>query len=179
MSKVRVVIAALTLSAAGIVGLMTREGFSPVAYPDPVHGARVPTLGYGSTEGVRMGDSITPVQAAQRTLREVRVFESQLKQCVSVPLYQHEFDAYVELIHNIGSRNFCTNPRTGGPGVIVRHLNAGDYAGACEAILQYRYAGGVDCSAPGNRRTGRGRRSIRAGYRPGRGCGHPVWRRVR
>lgn len=151
MNKVRVIAAALSLSAAGIVGIMTREGFSPVAYPDPVHGTRVPTIGFGSTEGVKMGDTVTVVQAAQRTLREVGQYERGLKGCANVPLYQHEYDAYVELIHNIGVRNFCTNPRTGGPGVIVRHLNAGDYRGACEAILQYKYAGGVDCSTPGNR----------------------------
>ena len=98
-----------------------------------------------------MGDTVTVVQAAQRTLREAGNYERSLKACANVPLYQHEYDAYVELIHNIGARNFCTNPRTGGPGVIVRHLHAGDYRGACEAILQYKYAGGVDCSTPGNR----------------------------
>lgn len=144
MSKARIAIAALTLSAAGIVGVMTREGFSPVAYPDPVHSTKVPTIGYGSTEGVKMGDTITPVQAAQRTLREMRVFEGRLKGCVTAPLHQEEFDAYLELAHNIGPSAFCGS-------TIVKRVNAGDYRGGCEAILMWKRAGTVDCSTPGNR----------------------------
>ncbi len=61
MSKVRIAIAALTLSAAGFVGILNREGYGPVAYPDPVHGTKLPTIGFRSTEGVRIGDTITPV----------------------------------------------------------------------------------------------------------------------
>ncbi|MGL5485396.1 MAG: glycoside hydrolase family protein, partial [Shewanella sp.] len=75
MNKVRMAIVALTLSAAGFVGILEREGYEPVAYPDPVHGAALPTLGFGSTEGVKMGDTITPLQAISRSLREVRSFE--------------------------------------------------------------------------------------------------------
>ena len=34
---------------------------------------------------------------------------------------------------------------------MVKALNRGDAAGACEAILLYKYAGGKDCSDPKNR----------------------------
>lgn len=33
-----------------------------------------------------------------------------------------------------------------------RLLLAGDYAGACRALLRYKYAAGYDCSTPGNKR---------------------------
>lgn len=144
MSKVRIAIAALTLSAAGFVGILNREGYEPVAYPDPVHGTALPTLGFGSTEGVKMGDTITPLQAINRSLREVRSFEFALKDCISVPLYQFEYDAYVELAHNIGPGAFCRS-------TIVKRLNVGDYPGACEAILLFKRVGKQDCSVPGNR----------------------------
>lgn len=144
MSRARIVVAALTLSAAAFVGITQREGFSERAYPDPVHGPAVPTIGFGSTDGVRMGDTITVPGALQRTLREVAVFEGALKACVTVPLHQHEYDAFIELSHNIGAAAFCGS-------TIVRRLNAGDYDGACEAILMWRRAGAQDCSAPGNR----------------------------
>lgn len=144
MGKVRIAIAALTLSAAGFVGILNREGYEPVAYPDPVQGTTLPTLGFGSTEGVRMGDTITPLQAINRSLREVRVFELTLKNCIKVPLYQYEYDAYVELSHNIGPGAFCRS-------TIVKRLNAGDYLGACEAILLFKRAGKQDCAEPGNR----------------------------
>ncbi|MGL6406512.1 glycoside hydrolase family protein [Aeromonas veronii] len=91
-----------------------------------------------------MGDTITPVAAVNRSLREVRVFEDALKSCIQVPLHQYEFDAYVELAHNIGPGAICQS-------TIVRRLNVGDYAGACEAILLFKRAGKQDCSVPGNR----------------------------
>ena len=144
MSKVRIAIAALTLSAAGFVGILNREDIKLEAYPDPVHGWQVPTIGAGSTEGVKRGDKITPLQAINRSLREVRVFENALKGCIKVPLYQYEYDAYVQLSHNIGQGAFCRS-------TIVKRLNAGDYEGACEAILLFRRAGSQDCSVPGNR----------------------------
>jgi lysozyme len=143
-TRSRLPIAALALSALGLVGILTREDIKLEAYPDPVHGTAVPTIGAGSTEGVRMGDTITPLEAVARAAREVQVYENALRGCVTVPLYQHEFDAFIELSHNIGARAFCTS-------TIVRRLNAEDYAGACEAILMWKRAGTQDCSAPGNR----------------------------
>jgi lysozyme len=45
--RARIAIAALTLSAAGLIGIATSEGWEPVAKP-PVPGD-VPTGGFGST----------------------------------------------------------------------------------------------------------------------------------
>lgn len=149
-AKIRIAIAALSLSAAGFVGIVVREGYSSAAYPDPVLGEKVPTIGFGSTDNVKMGDTITPVGAVQRTHREVGVYERGVKGCVSVDLAQHEYDAYVELAHNTGVKNFC-RAKDGGPSAIARHLQARQYEAACDAILLYKYSGGVDCSAPGNR----------------------------
>jgi lysozyme len=142
--KPRIAIAALSLSAAAFAGILTREGFSPQAYPDPTRGESLPTLGFGSTSGVRMGDTITPVAAINRSLREVTEFEGAIKRCVTVPLYQAEYDAYLSLAHNIGPGAFCGS-------TVVKRLNAEDYRGACEAILLFKYSNGHDCSRPGNR----------------------------
>lgn len=140
----RTKIALLVLSAAGLVGIAVDEGYSAKAYPDPVLGTKVPTIGFGTTGGVHMGDTTTPVPALQRKLRDVQSFEGALKRCVQVPLYQYEFDAYVNLAYNIGPMAFCGS-------TITQRLNHGDYAGACEAILMWRKAGDTDCSAPGNK----------------------------
>lgn len=152
-------IAILVLSAAGFVGLAMDEGYTAKAVPDPVKGTAVPTLGFGTTTGVRMGDSTTPPKALARALVDVQTFEGALKRCVKVPLYQHEYDAYVNLAYNIGAGHsgvadgFCEAKR-GGPSTLVRRLNALDYKGACEAILDWRFVGGVDCSAAGNKSCG-------------------------
>ena len=118
----------LALGAATLVALAAHEGFSDRAYI-PVPGD-VPTIGFGTTENVKMGDKITPIRALERALTDVQRFEGALKQCVKVPLHQHEYDAYISLSYNIGSGAFCGS-------TLVRKLNTGDYAGACAEILKW------------------------------------------
>lgn len=118
----------LTLSASALVGILMHEGYSDKAYA-PVKGD-VPTIGFGTTGGVKMGDTIKPPQAVARALVDVQKFEGALKQCVKVPLHQYEYDAYVSLSYNIGSKAFCGS-------TLVKKLNAGDYAGACQQVLRW------------------------------------------
>jgi lysozyme len=141
--KMRMAIAALSMSAAAFVGIAAREGYTDKAVI-PTRGD-VPTYGFGTTEGVRMGDRTNPVAALQRALSDVRKYEGALKKCVGVPLHQAEYDVYTDLSYNIGSAAFCSS-------TIVKRLNTGDYMGACDAILKFKYAGGYDCSTPGNKR---------------------------
>jgi lysozyme len=150
VSRTRVAIATLSLSAAAFVGILTREGYTETAII-PTKGD-VPTIGFGSTEGTKMGDKTNPVAAAQRSLAHVQKDEGAIKRCVTAPLHQAEYDVYVDLSYNIGAFNFCTGGKAGGTSTIVRRLNAGDYAGACDAILDWKKAAGFDCSTPGNKR---------------------------
>lgn len=124
----RIKIASLGLSAAALVALALSEGYTSNAV-QPLPGDK-PTIGFGTTGGVRMGDTITPPKALERKLRDVQAFEGALKQCVQVPLHQHEYDAYVSLSYNIGSKAFCGS-------TLVRKLNARDYAGGCQEILRW------------------------------------------
>lgn len=124
----RIQVAALSVSAAAFVGILAHEGYREQAYI-PVPGD-VPTIGFGTTDGVKLGDRTTPVQAMRRALRDIEKFDTALKQCVTVPLHQHEYDAYLSLSYNIGSRAFCNS-------TLVRKLNAQDYAGACREILRW------------------------------------------
>lgn len=128
MSKQRIILSALTLSASALVALVAHEGYSDRAII-PVKGD-VPTLGFGTTGGVRMGDTTTPVKALARALTDVQKFEGALKTCVKVPLHQYEYNAYIRLQYNIGSQAFCGS-------TLVKRLNSGDYAGACDAILMW------------------------------------------
>ena len=95
----------------------------------------MPTIGFGSTEGVKMGDAITVPQALDRLRRDITVAESAISRCVRVPLSQGELDAYTSLAFNIGTDAFCRS-------TLVVKLNGGDYAGACEEIKRWVYAGG-------------------------------------
>ena len=87
----RIGIAALALSASGLVYIAQREDYRADAYPDPVHGTAVPTIGFGSTGGVKMGDKTTPVRALVRLRGDAREAEIALKRCLpQVPMHPWE-----------------------------------------------------------------------------------------
>ncbi|MGB3945214.1 MAG: hypothetical protein WBK76_00015, partial [Candidatus Saccharimonadales bacterium] len=67
-NTVRGGIGAMVLSAAALVGIALHEGYSDKAIV-PVKGD-VPTIGWGTTGGVKMGDTITPPQALMRALQD-------------------------------------------------------------------------------------------------------------
>lgn len=126
--SLRTNVAVLVLSASALVGIVVHEGYSDNAYI-PVAGD-VPTIGFGTTENVKIGDKTTPTQALQRALKDVQSFESALKRCVKVPLHQYEYDAFLSLSYNIGSNAFCKS-------TLVKVLNAGNYDEACKQILRW------------------------------------------
>jgi len=133
MIKQRAALASLALSAAGFVGIISHEGWSDRAVP-PLAGD-VPTHGFGTTtradgSPLRLGEPITPPQAVVRALQDVQKFDAALKRCVSVPLHQHEYDAYLSLAYNIGAEKFCKS-------TLVRKLQAGEYSAACREILRW------------------------------------------
>jgi lysozyme len=128
MSIRRASIASLVLSAAALVGIALKEGYTDQAII-PVPGD-VPTLGFGTTDGVKLGDRTTPPKALARKLSDVQKFEGAIRQCVRVPLHQHEYDAYVSLAYNIGSSAFCAS-------TLVRLLNQEQYEDACRQILRW------------------------------------------
>lgn len=124
----RAPIAALSLSAAAIVSIAIHESFRSDAYI-PVPGD-VATIGFGSTDNVKLGDKITVERALVRLLDDASEFEAAVKRCAPVPMYQYEFDAYVSLTYNIGSVAFCRS-------TLAKKLNQRDYAGACKEILRW------------------------------------------
>lgn len=144
----RVMIAALSLSAAGLIGLVTYEGYTPGAVI-PTKGDRL-TLGFGITtrpdgSPVEAGDRTDPVDALKRSAAHIAKDETALKRCVTAPLSQAEYDILVDFTYQYGAATACSSS-------IVRRINAEDYEGACRAYRLYRFAAGYDCSTPGNRR---------------------------
>lgn len=124
----RAAVAALVLSASALVGIALHEGYRGEAYV-PVPGD-VPTIGFGQTKGVKPGDKTTPPRALAKLLVDANSHSEGIKQCINVPLHQHEFDAYSSLAYNIGISAFCNS-------TLVKKLNQGDYAEACKQILRW------------------------------------------
>lgn len=140
--KARIAVAALSLSAAGLVSIALHEGYTDRAV-QPLPGDK-PTIGFGTTDGVKMGDRITPPQALVRALADVQKFEGALKQCVRVPMHQHEYDAFLSFSYNVGSSAFCNS-------TMARKLNAGDYPGACAEFSRWTFFQGKDCRDPAHK----------------------------
>lgn len=149
----RVTVAVLSLTAAGLIAIADLEGFRGEAYV-PVSGD-VPTIAFGHTKGVKLGDTVTVAEGLNLLQQDVRVAETAVRECVKVPLFPYEFDAYVSLAYNIGGRAFCGS-------TLVRKLNAGDYRGACEEIKRWSFAGGKSLQGLVNRRAEEYRRCIGA-----------------
>lgn len=125
----RVTVAALSLSAAAFVGIALHESYRESAYlPTPQD---VLTIGFGTTDGVKLGDKTTPERALVRLLADADKYQTALKRCIGdVPMYQREWDAVVSWAYNVGTGAACGS-------TLVRKLKAGDYPGMCRELLRW------------------------------------------
>lgn len=78
--------------------LMVMEGLSLEAYEDC---AGVPTIGYGHTKNVQMGDRISKYWAKELLKDDVREVEQQVQE-LNVAQTQGQFDALVSFTFNLG-----------------------------------------------------------------------------
>ena len=149
MAKARTIVASLTLSAAALIGIAVSEGYTDRAVV-PTKNDR-PTVGFGSTfhesgAPVQMGDKTDPVRALIKlqahVSKEEAVFQNSL---AGASLHQGEYDAFMDFTYQFGSGAWVKSS-------MRRHVLAGEYRQACDALLKYRFSGGFDCSTPGNKR---------------------------
>jgi len=103
------------------------EGFSPSAYKDQ---NGIPTIAYGHTSGVHMGDTCGVMQAEQFLAEDLKTAETAINDLVRVPLTQNQFDALVSLVYNIGRGNFACS-------TVLRSLNENQNQAASAAILMW------------------------------------------
>lgn len=121
---------ALGASIAGILSIAVYEGFSSVA-EQPLPGDKW-TVGFGHTDGVSEGDTISVRSALGLLIKDVSSAEEAVNRCVSVHLEQYEFDALVSLTYNIGGRAFCHS-------TLVKRLNAGDKEAVAQEWMRWKY----------------------------------------
>lgn len=135
MSSNRISVSVVVASVVAIASIANSERFIPKPYmPTPQD---VPTIGYGSTvnpdtgKKIRMTDPPINEAIAKRWLvKDIGMFEREMRKCVKVPVTQSEWDAYTSLTYNIGALGFCRS-------TLVKKLNAMDYKGACAQILRW------------------------------------------
>ena len=131
----RVLISALSLSAAGLVGLVVHENYTDRAVI-PTQGDR-PTVGFGSTiheDGtpVKMVDTTTPVRALIKAHAHITKDEAAFRASLpGVLLHQGEYDLYLDWVYQYGMGAWRTS-------TMRRELLAGNYKPACDGLLDYR-----------------------------------------
>ena len=118
--RAAVAAAALTLSAAGVTGIVKHEGMVRTAYVDPVG---VVTICAGHTRTAKLGQTLTPEQCEQLLREDVRHAEAAIKRLVKVPVTQAQYDALVSWTFNFGEGALARS-------TLLRKINANDCWGA-------------------------------------------------
>lgn len=119
-----------TLAVACVSGF---EGLRQVAYNDPVG---IPTICFGETKGVKIGDRATVEECKALLAGSLEIADQAVTLCVHVPLPDARRAAIVSFTYNVGGNTLCRSS-------VARLLNAGDVAGGCGALLLYTKARGV------------------------------------
>jgi lysozyme len=110
------------------------EGLALKAYPDRL-ARNIPTVCFGETEGVKLGDRYTKEQCTDMLANKLPRYWSEIASSIKVPVSDNEKVAYTSFAYNVGSAAFRRSS-------MVRKLNAGDHKGACNALLAYDMASG-------------------------------------
>ena len=122
--------AALVLAGAGTVSYY--EGVSNEAYLDPVG---IWTICYGETEGVAKGDYKTDEECLDSLAEELTEHHKKMVLYIKTPISVKEEAAYLSFTYNVGVNNFKSS-------TLLKKLNSGDRAAACNELSKWVYAKG-------------------------------------
>lgn len=135
-------------SDEGLRLLKEREGCRLEAYLDSVG---VPTIGVGHTAGVQMGTTITEEKAMDLLREDLKWSEAAVTSGITVPLAQHQFDALVSFVFNVGQGAFMAS-------TLRRVINQGDYGGAALQLDRWHIPPEITSRRNGEREQFRGTR---------------------
>ena len=120
------------ISEEGLCLIKKFEGCEMRAYKCA---AGVPTIAYGRTKNVKMGDTCTKEQAEEWLKEEIKEYENHVEDAVIVPLNQNQFDALVSWTYNLGPTNLNSS-------TMLKVLNQADYENVPAQIKRWNKAGG-------------------------------------
>lgn len=135
---------AVKVGSAAALALTTfigaKEGLRLKAYYDT---GRVPTICFGETKGVKMGDVATREECVDKLNESVLKAVNEVESCVSRELPGHVKAAFASFAYNVGGNAFCGS-------TMARLANAGDIEGACKQFSRWVYVGHRDCRDKAN-----------------------------
>lgn len=122
----------MQISKTGIELLKHFEGCELKAYQDSVG---VWTIGYGHTKGIYEGLEITQSEAEKMLQDELPEYEGYVTDKVVPMLQQHEYDALVCWVYNLGPTNLSSS-------TMLKKLNAGEFKEVPFQMKRWDKAGG-------------------------------------
>ena len=122
----------MNISEEGLSLIKKFEGCELKAYRCA---ANVLTIGYGTTKGVTEDMEITKEEAENLLKEEMHEYEGYINDMVKVPLEQHQFDAMVSWVFNLGSGNLSSS-------TLLKKLNNSEYDEVPAQIKRWNKAGG-------------------------------------
>lgn len=117
---------------SGIDLVKKYEGLKLTSYLCP---AGIPTIGYGHTHKVKLGDTCTQQEADEWLEDDFYLATTDVKAVVKVPLTDDQLDALASFVFNLGIRKLIQS-------TLLKKLNSGDYQGAAQEFDKWVYAGG-------------------------------------
>lgn len=127
-----------TVIAISLPMVQQHEGLRTDAYLDPVG---IPTICFGETLGVKMGDSATPEECQEMLIPRMEGFLREMRACTQWPenisggqMPAKTEAAFLSFTYNLGSSVYCRN-------IAGKRINRGNVLEACEALSLYNRAG--------------------------------------
>lgn len=128
-------VAALFGAAALATPLIVQwEGWERVGYRDPIGLA---TACAGATRGAVVGKVYTDAECEALLIRDVIEHGRSIERCLPDSLPTATRAAFISTAYNVGAAKFCGSSMS-------RKALAGDLRGACDALLMWTKAGGVE-----------------------------------
>lgn len=138
-TKVIAALTGATMLGGAITGVIKHnEGLSLPAYRDS---AGVPTICYGETKGVKMGQKAT-LSDCQKQLIESAGAHAKALDGLPMQLSDVALVGSIDFIYNVGVAGFNGS-------AVKRHLKSPDYAAAGKAVLDWRYISKYQHKSPG------------------------------
>jgi lysozyme len=125
---------ALAAAVVAVVGGF--EGLRLNAYPDPATKGPPWTVCYGSTLGVKKGDSHTLAECKAMLVKDLEIYAVGIERCVTAPLPDRRYVALVSFAYNLGVSAACKSS-------VVRLINEGKTRQGCDYLLKYNRAVGI------------------------------------
>jgi len=132
------VVAAGVIGTAGVAAIATPfigkwEGLRIEAYLDPVG---IPTICYGSTKGVELGQAMTKEECDALLNEELKIYLKAVDDFIFVPMPDTRRAALTSFTYNVGIENFKKS-------TLRRLMNEGQTRAACEELSRWVFAKGI------------------------------------